>query len=85
MHIYRLISEHTIEANIYKKVQEKKMIVNVTLKGGQFGADFYSNKVDIKDFFHSYDEDMDQNEIKRLQAMAGEETGEEVCSPCMHA
>eukprot|EP00670_Eutreptiella_braarudii_P009965 CAMPEP_0174307234 /NCGR_PEP_ID=MMETSP0810-20121108/985_1 /TAXON_ID=73025 ORGANISM="Eutreptiella gymnastica-like, Strain CCMP1594" /NCGR_SAMPLE_ID=MMETSP0810 /ASSEMBLY_ACC=CAM_ASM_000659 /LENGTH=2121 /DNA_ID=CAMNT_0015414221 /DNA_START=114 /DNA_END=6476 /DNA_ORIENTATION=- len=77
VHIYRLISEHTIEANIYKKVQEKKMIVNVTLKGGQFGADFYSNKVDIKDFFHSYDEDMDQNEIKRLQAMAGEETGEE--------
>jgi len=74
VHIYRLISEHTIETNIYKKVQEKKMIVNLTLKGGQFGADFLMDKVNIKDFFHSFDEDMDQDEIRKLQQMAGENT-----------
>lgn len=39
VHIYRLISEHTIEENMLKKANEKRQLDNVVIQEGQFTMD----------------------------------------------
>lgn len=48
VHIYRLVSEYTIESNILKKAQQKTMLDNVVIQEGEFTTD-YLTKLSIRD------------------------------------
>ncbi|ORY75775.1 SNF2 family N-terminal domain-domain-containing protein [Protomyces lactucae-debilis] len=48
VHIYRFVSEHTIEQNIMRKANQKRMLDNVVIGQGDFTTDFF-NKVDWRD------------------------------------
>ena len=48
VHIYRLVSEHTIEANILRKANQKRMLDDVVIQEGEFTTD-YVNKMSVHD------------------------------------
>ncbi|GAO19343.1 hypothetical protein UVI_02008730 [Ustilaginoidea virens] len=48
VHIYRLVSEHTIEANILRKASQKQMLDDVVIQEGEFTTD-YLNRVSVRD------------------------------------
>lgn len=48
VHIYRLVSEYTIESNILRKAQQKQMLDNVVIQEGEFTTDYF-NKLSVKD------------------------------------
>ncbi|KAK3346023.1 SNF2 family N-terminal domain-containing protein [Lasiosphaeria hispida] len=48
VHIYRLVSEHTIEANILRKASQKQMLDDVVIQEGEFTTDYF-NKIAIRD------------------------------------
>lgn len=48
VHIYRLVSEHTIEANILRKASQKQMLDDVVIQEGEFTTDYF-NKLSVKD------------------------------------
>jgi E1A-binding protein p400 len=57
VHIYRLVSESTVEENILKKANQKRHLEDLALKDGAtslFNPDFFK-KVDVREFFDSED------------------------------
>ncbi|GJC99031.1 helicase SWR1 [Colletotrichum higginsianum] len=48
VHIYRLVSEHTIEANILRKASQKQMLDDVVIQEGSFTTDYF-NKLSVRD------------------------------------
>ncbi|KAH7417325.1 SNF2 family N-terminal domain-containing protein [Cadophora sp. MPI-SDFR-AT-0126] len=48
VHIYRLVSEHTIEANILRKASQKQMLDDVVIQEGDFTTDYF-NKMSVSD------------------------------------
>ncbi|KAI1399622.1 SNF2 family domain-containing protein [Hypoxylon fuscum] len=48
VHIYRLVSEHTIEANILRKASQKQMLDDVVIQEGGFTTDYF-NKLSVRD------------------------------------
>jgi len=48
VHIYRLISEHTVEENILLKANQKRLLDEVVIKGGSFTTDFFKN-IDVRE------------------------------------
>ncbi|KAG9248818.1 SNF2 family N-terminal domain-containing protein [Calycina marina] len=46
VHIYRLVSEHTIEANILRKANQKRMLDDVVIQEGDFTTDYF-NKASV--------------------------------------
>lgn len=48
VHIYRLVSEHTIEANILRKASQKQMLDDVVIQEGEFNTDSF-NRPSIRD------------------------------------
>lgn len=48
VHIYRLVSEHTIEANILRKANQKRMLDDVVIQEGEFTTDYF-NKMNVRD------------------------------------
>jgi hypothetical protein len=47
VNIYRLISERTVEENILKKAQQKRMLGDLAIESGDFNTDFFN----VADFF----------------------------------
>lgn len=47
VHIYRLISEHTIEANILRKASQKQMLDDVVIQEGEFTTDYFNNNQQV--------------------------------------
>ncbi|KAI9709785.1 MAG: swr1 complex component [Bogoriella megaspora] len=45
VHIYRFVSEYTIEANILRKSNQKRLLDNVVIQEGEFNTDYF-NRVD---------------------------------------
>eukprot|EP01133_Synstelium_polycarpum_P005747 gene5747-6651_t len=43
VHIYRLITQYTIEENILKKSNQKRQLDDVVIQGGEFTTDFFKN------------------------------------------
>ncbi|KAL9129781.1 MAG: hypothetical protein Q9217_001857 [Psora testacea] len=43
VHIYRFVSEHTIEANILRKANQKRMLDDVVIQEGEFTTDYFNN------------------------------------------
>lgn len=85
VHIYRLISEHTIEENILKKAQQKRHLDFLVMSEGQFTTDFFT-KSTLRDIVgtqqdagerQEYEEDsLSKTEIE--QAMNRVEDAEDV-------
>lgn len=48
VHIYRLVSEYTIESNILRKAQQKQMLDNVVIQEGEFTTDYFT-KLSVRD------------------------------------
>ncbi|KAL9116071.1 MAG: hypothetical protein Q9227_000439 [Pyrenula ochraceoflavens] len=48
VHIYRFVSEHTIESNILKKANQKRMLDDVVIQEGEFTTDYF-NKLSVRD------------------------------------
>ncbi|GAW14640.1 hypothetical protein ANO14919_040430 [Xylariales sp. No.14919] len=48
VHIYRLVSEHTIEANILRKASQKQMLDDIVIQEGGFTTDYF-NKMSVRD------------------------------------
>ncbi|KAG8533709.1 uncharacterized protein KY384_001450 [Bacidia gigantensis] len=48
VHVYRLVSEYTIEANILRKANQKRMLDDVVIQGGEFTTDYFNN-MSVKD------------------------------------
>lgn len=48
VHIYRFVSEHTIESNILKKANQKRHLDNVVIQKGDFTTDYFT-KLSVKD------------------------------------
>ncbi|GAM83077.1 hypothetical protein ANO11243_010630 [Dothideomycetidae sp. 11243] len=42
VHIYKMVSEHTIEVNILKKSNQKRMLDEVVIQEGEFTTDFFN-------------------------------------------
>eukprot|EP00039_Didymoeca_costata_P027922 m.19479 g.19479 ORF g.19479 m.19479 type:complete len:1962 (-) comp6594_c0_seq1:161-6046(-) len=56
VHIYRLVSEKTVEENILKKANQKRMLGNLAIEEGSFNTEFFS-KTNLKSFFTGDDEE----------------------------
>lgn len=48
VHIYRFVCEYTIEANILKKSNQKRMLDDVVIQEGEFTTDYF-NKLSVRD------------------------------------
>lgn len=58
VHIYRFVSEYTIESNILKKANQKRQLYNVVIQEGEFTTDYFG-KFSVKDLV----DDVGNNEI----------------------
>ncbi|MCJ1353023.1 MAG: swr1 complex component [Icmadophila ericetorum] len=61
VHIYRFVSEYTIEANILRKANQKRLLDDVVIQEGDFTTDYF-NKPHIKDAFDDTESLRDGNE-----------------------
>lgn len=59
VHIYRFVSEHTIESNILRKANQKQLLDNVVIQEGDFTTDHF-NKVSYKDML---DDAADEDDV----------------------
>merc|ERR1711881_613414 len=58
VHIYRFVSEHTIEANILRKASQKQMLDDVVIQEGDFTTDYF-NKMSVRDVLGEKSEVLD--------------------------
>lgn len=58
VHIYRFVSEHTIESNILRKANQKQLLDDVVIQEGDFTTD-YLNKMTYRDMLDNNDADED--------------------------
>ncbi|KAK0625480.1 SNF2 family N-terminal domain-containing protein [Bombardia bombarda] len=69
VHIYRLVSEHTIEANILRKASQKQMLDDVVIQEGEFTTDYF-NKISVRDVIGNNGEIMaNENDVVANAAM----------------
>lgn len=52
VHIYRLVTEHTIEENILKKAYQKRQLDDLVISEGKFTTDFFK-QIDLRDLFET--------------------------------
>ncbi|XP_014280973.1 helicase domino isoform X2 [Halyomorpha halys] len=64
VHIYRLISEKTVEENILKKANQKRMLGDVAIEGGNFTTAYFKSST-IQDLFNV---DTSENDASRRMA-----------------
>ncbi|PNS21528.1 Helicase swr1 [Sphaceloma murrayae] len=55
VHIYKMVSEHTIEVNILKKSNQKRMLDEVVIQEGDFTTDFFNKSEDPMDNYETDD------------------------------
>uniref|UniRef100_A0A182LZ96 Helicase domino n=1 Tax=Anopheles culicifacies TaxID=139723 RepID=A0A182LZ96_9DIPT len=51
VHIYRLVSEKTIEENILKKANQKRILGDLAIEGGNFTTAYFKSSTTIQDLF----------------------------------
>ena len=57
--LFRLISEKTVEENILKKAQNKRLLGNIAIEGGNFTAAYFKQH-SIKELFETCDEKQEE-------------------------
>ncbi|KAI4207075.1 MAG: hypothetical protein LQ346_000793 [Caloplaca aetnensis] len=65
VHIYRFVSEHTIEANILRKANQKRMLDDVVIQEGEFTTEIF-DKGKVREMF---DEEMYNGDTEAGAAM----------------
>ncbi|KAK1830412.1 helicase swr-1 [Podospora conica] len=69
VHIYRLVSEHTIEANILRKASQKQMLDDVVIQEGEFTTDYF-HKISVRDVINNSGEvSANENDVVANAAM----------------
>ncbi|KAI8053943.1 P-loop containing nucleoside triphosphate hydrolase protein [Syncephalis plumigaleata] len=68
VHIYRLVSEHTIESNILRKANQKRLLDNVVIQEGDFTTDFFS-RVGWRDALGLNDNDDDDTDLPSNESL----------------
>ncbi|RUP42852.1 SNF2 family N-terminal domain-containing protein [Jimgerdemannia flammicorona] len=67
VHIYRFVTEFTIEENIYRKANQKRMLDNVVITEGEFTTDYFQ-KIDWRDMLDP--EDLPESVRERSETAA---------------
>ncbi|CAH2308295.1 helicase SRCAP isoform X1 [Pelobates cultripes] len=65
VHIYRLVSERTVEENILKKAQQKRMLGDMAIEGGNFTTAYFKQQT-IRELFDM--EDVSRREVETRAA-----------------
>ncbi|KAL8903595.1 MAG: hypothetical protein Q9207_003820 [Kuettlingeria erythrocarpa] len=65
VHIYRFVSEHTIEANILRKANQKRMLDDVIIQEGEFTTEIF-DKGKVREMF---DDEMNNGDTEAGAAM----------------
>ncbi|RMZ83128.1 hypothetical protein DV738_g1249, partial [Chaetothyriales sp. CBS 135597] len=71
VHIYRFVSEHTIESNILRKANQKQMLDDVVIQEGSFTTD-YLNKLSYRDML---DDEVDDFAGAAMDTVLGNDKG----------
>merc|ERR1711892_1077390 len=70
VHIYRLVSERTVEENVLKKANQKRLLGDIAIEGGNFTTAFFK-KSTISDLFddgaNTVEEEGDQEVVNESQ------------------
>ncbi|XP_076007895.1 uncharacterized protein srcap [Genypterus blacodes] len=72
VHIYRLISERTVEENILKKANQKRMLGDMAIEGGNFTTAFFKEQT-IRDLFEVNDAEKREVAVELSVPQAEEE------------
>jgi helicase SWR1 len=77
VHIYRFVSEHTIEANILRKSNQKRLLDDVIIQKGEFTTQGFNRSVTYKDAFADTEEleGEDAEASAAMDRVLGEVTG----------
>ncbi|XP_039620982.1 helicase SRCAP isoform X2 [Polypterus senegalus] len=78
VHIYRLISERTVEENILKKANQKRMLGDMAIEGGNFTTAFFKQQT-IRELFDLTGEERKDAE-QQVQAPVRSEDEESISS-----
>ena len=65
MHIYRLVSERTVEENILKKANQKRLLGDLAIDGGNFTTAHLKTRT-IRELFTEEDRDKGRDEMAKL-------------------
>merc|ERR1712223_2297141 len=60
VHIYRLVSERTVEENILKKANQKRLLGDIAIEGGNFTTAYFK-KSTIRDLFDENEQNNEDN------------------------
>ncbi|RMD42792.1 hypothetical protein DV735_g2370, partial [Chaetothyriales sp. CBS 134920] len=71
VHIYRFVSEHTIESNILRKANQKQLLDDVVIQEGSFTTD-YLNKLSYRDML---DDELDDVAGAAMDTVLGNDRG----------
>jgi helicase SWR1 len=74
VHIYRFVSEHTIESNILRKANQKRMLDDVVIQEGDFTTD-YLNKLSVRDMLGDDIVDGDAEASAAMDRVLGSRNG----------
>lgn len=74
VHIYRFVSEHTIESNILRKSNQKRMLDDVVIQEGDFTTDYF-NKLSVRDMIGDELIDADDMPDAALDRVLGSSKG----------
>ncbi|XP_039480990.1 helicase domino isoform X1 [Drosophila santomea] len=66
VHIYRLVSERTIEVNILKKANQKRMLTDMAIEGGNFTTTYFKSST-IKDLFTMEQSEQDESSQEKSE------------------
>ncbi|XP_030066671.1 helicase SRCAP, partial [Microcaecilia unicolor] len=72
VHIYRLISERTVEENILKKANQKRMLGDMAIEGGNFTTAYFRQQT-IRELFDMPVEEPGKKEAEKQVASSEEE------------
>nr|XP_033800900.1 helicase SRCAP isoform X2 [Geotrypetes seraphini] len=72
VHIYRLISERTVEENILKKANQKRMLGDMAIEGGNFTTAYFRQQT-IRELFDMPVEELGKKETEKQAAFPEEE------------
>merc|ERR1719447_2293965 len=75
VHIYRLISDKTVEENILKKAQNKRILGNIAIEGGNFTAAYFK-QTSLKELFDTNTNDDQPSTSQQLMASSSKGSSE---------
>lgn len=74
VHIYRFVSEYTIESNILRKANQKRMLDDVIIQEGEFTTDYFT-KLDVQGMAESDERDGQDEASAAMDRVLGNRVG----------